>query len=170
INVRPPNYGAVANSHCIELAGSIGFFLRQLSTVVWRRTSRLIDQMCCVYSGRILPSTDVTPDPSVSVELSSVVRQSPNVEGLADSIRPVGWLRTMIEFDRALVHHWPADCQDWGAVSLGSLDPFLQAVTLSPSNLTVDAGCVLALLNSNLELTIWGAGKNHLQGEWIKAS
>ena len=30
---------------------------------------------------------------------------------------------------------------EWGTVCLGSLDPSLQAVTLSPSNLTADAGC-----------------------------
>lgn len=28
--------------------------------------------------------------------------------------------------------------------------------------------CVLAVLNSNLELSIWGAVKNHLRGEWVK--
>ncbi len=70
----------------------------------------------------------------------------------------------MVEFDRSLAHQWPNDSQgtfilpevdggtltalidaqpEWGAVSLGSLDPSLHAVTLSPSNLTADAGCAL---------------------------
>ncbi|TFK90124.1 hypothetical protein K466DRAFT_638963 [Polyporus arcularius HHB13444] len=113
----------------------------------------------------------LTPDTGVSIELSSVIKQAPDSsKSPSRSTRPLGWLRTMVEFDRSLAHQWPNDSQEWGAVSLGSLDPSLHAVTLSPSNLTTDAGCVLALLNSNLELTIWGASKNLLTGEWIRAS
>ncbi|KAI1793486.1 transcription factor IIIC subunit delta N-term-domain-containing protein [Ganoderma leucocontextum] len=111
----------------------------------------------------------LTPDAGVNVELSSVIKQTLDSKPSTHSAtRPLGWLRTMVEFDRSLAHQWPADCTDWGAVSLGSLDPSLQAVALSPSNLTTDAACVFALLNSNLELTIWGATKNSLTGEWIK--
>lgn len=31
------------------------------------------------------------------------------------------------------------------------------------------ARCVLATLNSNMEVSLWAATKNHLKGEWIKA-
>ena len=119
-------------------------------------------------------------------------------------------MSTVIEFDRAIRHQWPIDCTgivtdtysdfsterssllptDWSAVSLGSLDLSLQAVAVSPSNLTLDAGyegsgallCnrqalmgllfsfylsgVLAILNSNCELTIWGPSQNRVTGEW----
>jgi hypothetical protein len=30
--------------------------------------------------------------------------------------------------------------------------------------------CVLASLNSNMEVALWAATKNHLKGEWVKAS
>ncbi|RPD64172.1 hypothetical protein L227DRAFT_571740 [Lentinus tigrinus ALCF2SS1-6] len=109
----------------------------------------------------------LTPDTGVSVERSSVIKQDSS-KLPSGSTHPLGWLRTMVEFDRSLAHQWPNDSKEWGAVSLGSLDPSLHAVALSPSNLTADAGCVLALLNSNLELTIWGASKNLLTGEWIR--
>ena len=41
----------------------------------------------------------------------------------------------------------------------------LDALPLTASPLL---SCVLALLNSNLELTIWSASKNLVTGEWIK--
>ncbi|KAI0794108.1 transcription factor IIIC subunit delta N-term-domain-containing protein [Fomes fomentarius] len=109
----------------------------------------------------------LTPDTGACVELSSVFQQASDPKSSC-ATRPLGWLRTMVEFDRSLTHQWAADCADWGAVSLGSLDPSLQAVAPSPSNITADAGCVLALLDSNLDLTIWSAQKNPLTGQWIK--
>ncbi|KAI0358005.1 hypothetical protein OH77DRAFT_1449501 [Trametes cingulata] len=112
----------------------------------------------------------LTPDAGVNVELSSVMKQTLDSKLPPGSTSPLGWLRTMVEFDRSTMHQWPTDCQDWGSVCLGSLDPTLQALALSPSHLTASGGCLLALLNSNLELTIWGAPKNFLTGEWIKAS
>ena len=33
-----------------------------------------------------------------------------------------------------------------------------------------DTRCVLATLNSNMEVSLWAATKNHLKGEWIKVS
>ncbi|KAI0642097.1 putative zinc-finger of transcription factor IIIC complex-domain-containing protein [Trametes meyenii] len=110
----------------------------------------------------------LTPDAGVNVELSSVMKQALDFKSPSRSPQPLGWLRTIAEFDRSLVHQWPIDCQDWGSVCLGSLDPSLQALALSPTNLTSNAGCLLALLNSNLELTIWGATRNFLTGEWAQ--
>ncbi|KAI0675674.1 putative zinc-finger of transcription factor IIIC complex-domain-containing protein [Trametes maxima] len=110
----------------------------------------------------------LTPDAGVNVELSSVMKQALDSKSPSRSPQPLGWLRTIAEFDRSLVHQWPTDCQDWGSVCLGSLDPSLQALALSPTNLTSNAGCLLALLNSNLELTIWGAARNFLTGEWSR--
>lgn len=76
---------------------------------------------------------------------------------------------------------------EWGAVALGSLDLSLRSVSVSPSNLTADAGfvhfkaffnqllsdcicssCVLAIVTSNLELSLWSAVKNHLKGQWAE--
>ncbi|OCH96338.1 hypothetical protein OBBRIDRAFT_787420 [Obba rivulosa] len=110
----------------------------------------------------------LTPDAGVRVDAASVIRQAPELENSQHSIKPLGWLRTMIEYDRMLAHYWPADCQEWGAVSLGSVDPTLRAVSPSPSNLTDNASCLIAVLNSNLELTIWGPAKNLIRGKWTK--
>ncbi|KAH9857250.1 putative zinc-finger of transcription factor IIIC complex-domain-containing protein [Lenzites betulinus] len=110
----------------------------------------------------------LTPDAGVNVELSSVMKQTLEATSLSHGTRPLGWMRTLVEFDRSLAHPWPADCQDWGSVCLGSLDPSLNALALSPSSLTSNSGCVLALLNSNMELTIWGASHNFLTGKLLR--
>ncbi|KAI0766669.1 putative zinc-finger of transcription factor IIIC complex-domain-containing protein [Trametes elegans] len=109
----------------------------------------------------------LTPDAGVNVEQSSVTKQTLDSKLPPRGAPPLGWLRTLVEFDRSFTHQWPAECQDWGSVCLGSLDPSLRDLALSPSHLTSAAGCLLALLNSNLELTIWGATKNFLTGEWL---
>lgn len=72
----------------------------------------------------------------------------------------------MIEPVRGQTHMWPSICQDWGAITLGSLDVSLREVACSPSNLTSRGRCVIAILNSNAEVSLWAAAKNHLKGEW----
>ena len=119
----------------------------------------------------------------------------------SEASKPISWFRTMIEPDKTLTHNWPLDsqggvvsnlnethkvmaCEEWGAVSFGSIDPNLRSVACSPAHLTVNAGyevslsrefsmlisssCVIAILDSNMQLSIWTAVKNHLRGEWIK--
>lgn len=110
----------------------------------------------------------LTPDAGVNFDSSSAIKstagKSPET---SEGTSTLGWFRTMIEFEKAIVHQWPVDSQDWAAVSLGSLDVLLRAVTCSPINVH-GAGCIIAALNSNLEVTLWGAAKNHLRGEWKK--
>ncbi|KAG6374829.1 transcription factor IIIC subunit delta N-term-domain-containing protein [Boletus reticuloceps] len=84
-----------------------------------------------------------------------------------ESDRPLGWYRTMIETTRTQTHSWPSITQGWGSLALGSLDISVRAVTCSPSGLTSRGRCVLAVLNSNMEVSLYAAGKNHLKGEWI---
>ncbi|KDQ23808.1 hypothetical protein PLEOSDRAFT_1097980 [Pleurotus ostreatus PC15] len=55
---------------------------------------------------------------------------------------------------------------DWGALSLGSLDISLKAICSSPTNVSPSATCVLAVLTSNMDLSIWAPSKNILKGEW----
>uniref|UniRef100_A0A0W0F4A6 Transcription factor IIIC 90kDa subunit N-terminal domain-containing protein n=1 Tax=Moniliophthora roreri TaxID=221103 RepID=A0A0W0F4A6_MONRR len=57
---------------------------------------------------------------------------------------------------------------EWSAVSLGSIDPSIWTICFSPSGLGFDNGCVMALLTSNMDLSIWMATRNALKGEWIK--
>ncbi|KZT70773.1 hypothetical protein DAEQUDRAFT_810373 [Daedalea quercina L-15889] len=109
------------------------------------------------------------PHVAVSNELSSNVEHvEGKVQDPSSDLKRIGWLRTMIGIDKTLAYQWPADCQEWGAVALGSLDQGFRAVTSSPSNLSGDASCLLVVLNSNMELTLWGPVKNFLTGEWTK--
>ncbi|TFY72445.1 hypothetical protein EVG20_g550 [Dentipellis fragilis] len=108
----------------------------------------------------------LTPDPGINFDSSSTVK-SPQV-GENEAIKPLDLFRTVIECDRVILHHWPSESQEWGSVALGSLDISLRSVTASPGSLTADGRCLLAVLNSNLELSLWGPVKNHLKGRWDK--
>ncbi|GBE86530.1 hypothetical protein SCP_0904090 [Sparassis crispa] len=110
----------------------------------------------------------LTPDVGIHVEPSTAAKRTLDVENAPNISRPVKWVKTMIEYEKALLHQWPADCQEWGAVSLGSLDTALRIAAPSPSGLNSNSGSVIAVLNSNMELTIWGPVKNLLKGEWTK--
>ncbi|KAF9220011.1 hypothetical protein BS17DRAFT_854039 [Gyrodon lividus] len=105
----------------------------------------------------------LTPDPGVNFSTPADIK-SPIGDEQSD--RPLGWYRTMIETTRGQIHSWPSIYQGWGSLSLGSLDVSVRAVACSPSGLTSRGRCVLAVLNSNMEVSLWAAGKNHLKGEW----
>ncbi|KNZ77392.1 Putative transcription factor tau subunit sfc9 [Termitomyces sp. J132] len=76
------------------------------------------------------------------------------------------WFRTIIDFDRKGIQNWGDISQDWAAVALGSFDIGLRTMAISPSGLTDDAGCVAAVLSSNMDLSLWGPKDNWVQGEW----
>ncbi|KAJ7483210.1 transcription factor IIIC subunit delta N-term-domain-containing protein [Mycena latifolia] len=80
----------------------------------------------------------------------------------------VNWFSTMIDFNPRDVHSWPAGTQEWGAISLGSMDVGLRAISCSPSNLTGNGGCVAAILSSNMDFSFWHTPKNTIRGEWVK--
>ncbi|KAH8104064.1 putative zinc-finger of transcription factor IIIC complex-domain-containing protein [Cristinia sonorae] len=111
----------------------------------------------------------LTPRIGLIAQSPAATQQLLDKETKGDRRPSVQWLQTMIEWDKdSRLHQWPTDCQDWGAVSLGSLDPHFRSVTSSPNNLTPDAGCVLSVLNSNMQVSFWTATKNHLTGIWTK--
>ncbi|PCH44432.1 hypothetical protein WOLCODRAFT_105111 [Wolfiporia cocos MD-104 SS10] len=147
----------------------------EISTLSMAAVSAVPSSYCIRWTGDgqllVLTKTAIyilTPDIAIHIGTPSQIKQALDGRNIPENPATISWFRTMIGFDKTLAHHWPADCQDWGAVSLGSLDPILRAVTPSPSNFTTDAGCLLAVLNSNMELTLWGPVKDHLKGEWIK--
>ncbi|KAJ6467050.1 hypothetical protein DFH09DRAFT_69184 [Mycena vulgaris] len=67
----------------------------------------------------------------------------------------------MIDFNPREVHNWPAGSQEWGAVSLGSMDVGLRIISCFPSNLTGNGG-------SEMDLSLWHTPKNRFSGEWVK--
>lgn len=109
----------------------------------------------------------MTPEHGVHFDTSSAVRSLNEKDG-RDGVLPLGWFRTIIQFNKTDVNRWPEYSQSWGSTSLGSIDVALWAIALSPSNLSPDAGCILATLSSNMDLTLWTAAKNCLKGEWVK--
>ncbi|KAH7882278.1 transcription factor IIIC subunit delta N-term-domain-containing protein, partial [Phlebopus sp. FC_14] len=118
-------------------------------------------QLCLVtkYAVHIL-----TPDHGVNFNTPADIK-SPIGDEQSD--KPLGWYRTMIETTRGQTHTWPNLSQGWGSLSLGSLDLSIRAVACSPRGLTSRGRCVFAVLNSNMEVSLWAAAKNHLKGEWL---
>lgn len=111
----------------------------------------------------------MSPEMGISLgTLTSAIRQTPDARNGQGGSRLFRWRKTVISQRGGCTHQWPVDCQDFAAVSLGSIDPVLRRVAASPSNVTADAGCLLAVLNSNMELAIWGPVKNRLIGEWTQ--
>ncbi|KAJ3860095.1 putative zinc-finger of transcription factor IIIC complex-domain-containing protein [Lentinula novae-zelandiae] len=110
----------------------------------------------------------MTPEHGINFDLDSVLKSS--VDEDTDENPLLGWFRTMIAIDKTDACRWTDYSQDWSATSLGSMDISVWAITLSPSQLTPDAGCILAILSSNMDLTLWIAGKNALKGEWKKVT
>ncbi|KAJ3850791.1 putative zinc-finger of transcription factor IIIC complex-domain-containing protein [Lentinula lateritia] len=108
----------------------------------------------------------MTPEHGINFDLDSVLKSS--VDEDTDDNPLLGWFRTMIAIDKTDACRWTDYSQDWSATSLGSMDISVWAITVSPSQSTSDAGCILAILSSNMDLTLWIAGKNAVKGEWKK--
>ncbi|CAL1715200.1 unnamed protein product [Somion occarium] len=111
----------------------------------------------------------LSPSSGTQADTSSFVKQSLPDGTLVERQGILHWLRTVIEWDAVgELRQWPIACQEWAAVSLGSLDPCFRSVTCSPSNISVHASCVLAVLTSNLQVSLWCPAKNMLTGKWTK--
>ncbi|KZV69295.1 hypothetical protein PENSPDRAFT_633282 [Peniophora sp. CONT] len=107
----------------------------------------------------------LTPALGLNIDVSSAVKNAPSK--LNTVTTPLPWLKTVIEQDkRNLYYHWPSDSQEWGTASLGSLDLCLRALTTSPSLLASDKPYVIAVITSNMQLSLWIPLKDHLRGQW----
>ncbi|KAI9451937.1 putative zinc-finger of transcription factor IIIC complex-domain-containing protein [Lactarius psammicola] len=122
--------------------------------------------------GQLLFSTKyfvyiLTPDLGLNNRGPSAVRASTYRNGSPHE-NPCGWFKTVLELDKRSFYHWPSDSQDWDSLVTGSLDVSIKSVVVSPSFLSADAGCVLAIVSTNLELSLWCSVKNEPVGQWIK--
>ncbi|VDC03351.1 unnamed protein product [Peniophora sp. CBMAI 1063] len=107
----------------------------------------------------------LTPDLGLQLNTSSAVKAIPSK--LNTISKPLPWLKTVLEQDkRNLYYHWPSDTQEWGAASFGSLDLSLRALTASPSLLASVKPYVIAVITSNMQLSLWVPLKDHLRGQW----
>ncbi|KAJ8085355.1 hypothetical protein PM082_011017 [Marasmius tenuissimus] len=124
----------------------------------------------------------ITPEPGINHDLYAVLpsalqgatlsnepKQNENGTELTAQLT-LNWFRTMIQYDLKApdVCRWPDFSQEFSAVSLGSIDPSIWSVTFSPSDVAPNAGCIMAILTANMDLSLWRATKNALKGEWIK--
>ncbi|KDR79253.1 hypothetical protein GALMADRAFT_93153 [Galerina marginata CBS 339.88] len=123
----------------------------------------------------------LTPDHGINFDNASTIKSVPlptkdkdDSSSLSSSPvnipLPLGWFKTMIQHDKSTPVRWPDHSQAWGATSLGSLDVSLVSITISPSGVNINGGCVYATLSSNMDVNLWAAGKNYLKGEWVKIS
>ncbi|KAF9269144.1 hypothetical protein L218DRAFT_422632 [Marasmius fiardii PR-910] len=126
----------------------------------------------------------LTPEPGINHDLYSLLPSAlqtatfsnnsttkPNqTESDATSQLTLNWFRTMIQYDSksADLCRWPDFSQDFAAVSLGSIDPSIWSVTFSPSGVGASTGCIICVLTTNMDLSLWKPTKNALKGEWIK--
>ncbi|KAJ6551185.1 putative zinc-finger of transcription factor IIIC complex-domain-containing protein [Mycena capillaripes] len=109
----------------------------------------------------------MTPDHGLNFEPSSAIKAIPAKDKAAE-VEPLGWYRTLIQFDRPIEYLWPEQSQDWNAIVLGSVDIALWAVTFSPSNVSAHSSCIIAALSSSMDFTLWTANRNGIKGEWTK--
>ncbi|KAJ8093131.1 hypothetical protein PM082_020616 [Marasmius tenuissimus] len=123
----------------------------------------------------------ITPEPGINHDsyavlpsilqaatLSNDKQHENGTESMAQAT--LNWFRTMIQYDLKAsdVCRWPDFSQEFSAVSLGSIDPSIWSVTFSPSDVAPNAGCIMAILTANMDLSLWRATKNALKGEWTK--
>ncbi|KAH9172208.1 transcription factor IIIC subunit delta N-term-domain-containing protein [Lactarius sanguifluus] len=122
--------------------------------------------------GQLLFSTKssvyiLTPDLGLTYRGPSAVGASTYRDGSPHE-NPCGWFKTVLELDKRSFYHWPSDSQDWDSLVTGSLDVSIKSVVVSPSFLSEDAGCILAVVSTNLELSLWCSIKNEPVGQWTK--
>lgn len=122
--------------------------------------------------GQLLFSTKssvyiLTPDLGLNHRGPSAARAPTYTDGSPHE-NPCGWFKTVLELDKRSFYHWPSVSQDWDGLVTGSLDVSIKSVVVSPSFLSADAGCVLAIVSTNLELSLWCSVKNEPVGQWTK--
>nr|GAT46332.1 predicted protein [Mycena chlorophos] len=116
----------------------------------------------------------MTPDHGLNFDLAQPIKSKPrplkakNASQPEPDVEPIGWYRTLVQFDRPLEYLWPEQSQSWNAIVLGTVDIALWAATASPSGLSTNASCIVAALTSSMDFTLWTASRNGLNGEWVK--
>ncbi|GJJ09669.1 hypothetical protein Clacol_003893 [Clathrus columnatus] len=95
---------------------------------------------------------------------------NPQLSSAGETPEEVKWQTNLIEIDKKPHQDWASSSDDWGALSLGSLDVSWVAMAPSPTNSSKSSCCVVVALTSNLEVSLWSPSKNHISGEWQKHS
>ncbi|KAK7052111.1 putative zinc-finger of transcription factor IIIC complex-domain-containing protein [Favolaschia claudopus] len=117
-------------------------------------TSLTVPVVACVPSATAFQwSADGQAYHGLNFEPTTAIKAVP---GKQDGVEPIGWYRTLIQFDRAVEYLWPEHSQDWSAISLGSVDIALWAVTLVSEQYIcrsrVHLKCIVAALTSSMDV------------------
>ncbi|KAF7303878.1 hypothetical protein MIND_00617900 [Mycena indigotica] len=132
----------------------------------------------CTADGQILFLTKtslyiMTPNHGLNFDLVPPIQAQPRKmkktpSEIEEEVEPIGWFRTLVQFDRPVNYVWPEQSQNWNAMAMGTLDIALWAVASSPSGLSPNATCIVAALTSSMDLSLWTSQRNALNGEWSK--
>ncbi|KAJ6618186.1 putative zinc-finger of transcription factor IIIC complex-domain-containing protein [Mycena sp. CBHHK59/15] len=101
----------------------------------------------------------MTPDHGLNFDPSATIKATPEKDKGSD-LDPLGWYRTLIQFDRTVEYLWP------GAITRLECD-CARSVDIS-LNISPEASCILAALSSSMDLTLWTAGRNGLMESGLK--
>ncbi|KAF9649220.1 hypothetical protein BDM02DRAFT_3128541 [Thelephora ganbajun] len=86
----------------------------------------------------------------------------------------VGWFRTVIDVGDLFcriglsIPKVVMKLLEWAAVALGSVERVLRSVAVSPVFVVANGGSVIAVLTSDVILTVWPASRNHIRGRWSR--
>ncbi|KAG8947030.1 hypothetical protein FRC04_011210 [Tulasnella sp. 424] len=109
----------------------------------------------------------LTPDLGIFFDTDSAVSATPTVSS-SEQTPKLGWYRTMLSVDKATHHVWALDSENQAVLATGSVDVMFKAACWSPTGISMDGLCLLAVLTSNLEISLYEPSRNHLRGAWIK--
>jgi hypothetical protein len=115
--------------------------------MVTRRPTAVRDEILCIHIGmsQPLPSDRPanrtyyqTPDHGINFDNESAIKAPLNEEH-RDLPQTIAWFRTIVQDSKMSEGtHWPDHSQEWGTVSLGSIDTSIASVSCSPCGVSGD--------------------------------
>ncbi|KAG8905373.1 hypothetical protein FRB99_009042 [Tulasnella sp. 403] len=142
------------------------------TTVIPAELSPSLDTVSWSEDGQLLVLANnvvyiLTPECGIFYDTESANGTSVKVEG-ENSDLDLKWFRTMVCLEKATPHLWGLDSEDVSTLVLGSLDNRFRSACWSPTGLSSEGYCFLVTLQTNLDIILWSAPKNHLRGAWEK--
>ncbi|TFK65956.1 hypothetical protein BDN72DRAFT_824041 [Pluteus cervinus] len=104
----------------------------------------------------------LTPDHGMNYDLTALVKP----KFMCEPPVVLGWFKTIIKMEDLAITKWPEYSLSWGVLSLGSLDLSMWEVAPSPANMYPDSGSILAIRDTNTDLSLWAPDRNFLKGQW----
>ncbi|KAG9016781.1 hypothetical protein FRB90_002158 [Tulasnella sp. 427] len=109
----------------------------------------------------------LTPDLGIFFDPDSAVSATPTITSVEPPPK-LGWYRTMLSVDKSTPNVWALDCENQAVLATGSVEVMFKAACWSPSGVSNEGLCLLAVLTSNLDISLYSPTRNHLRAAWIK--